>query len=187
MDNEWTRRIAALEAAVKEKDEDYAYLKQLFATENKAHNEWMNKAMEISRDNCEKQRQIASMKEHTWCAYCGHEIHIDDEAATKISEHIVLCEKHPIHIAFAEIEKQREQIAALTATLTELRKALSIAALAIEIASDWGVPNVQVDPPKDWTLEANGEDVKDGWCSTSQLASKLKEIAQDALKEASHE
>jgi len=82
-------------------------------------------------------------------------------------------------------EKQAERIAALTATLAELKQALRIAALAIEIASDWGVPNVQVYPPKEWGLYAFGEDVNDGWCSTAHLAEKLEELSRgkDALSE----
>lgn len=54
--------------------------------------------------------EITKMKEHTWCAYCGLEIFIDDEAATKISEHIMACEKHPLHIALAANGKLREEL-----------------------------------------------------------------------------
>jgi len=54
------------------------------------------------KELAEARREVELMKEHTWCAYCGHEIHIDDEAATKISEHIMACERHPIHIALAD-------------------------------------------------------------------------------------
>lgn len=55
--------------------------------------------------------EIVRMKELTWCAYCGHEILIDDEAATKISKHITEdCPKHPIRIALAEIAALREKL-----------------------------------------------------------------------------
>lgn len=55
--------------------------------------------------------EIVRMKKHTWCAYCGHEILIDDEAATKISKYITEdCPKHPIRIALAEIAALREKL-----------------------------------------------------------------------------
>jgi len=64
------------------------------------------------------------------------------------------------------------------ALVDELKAALRVAACAISIASDWNIDNVQVAPPAEWGLEAFGEDVADGWCSTAQLARKLKEIAK---------
>jgi hypothetical protein len=54
--------------------------------------------------------KIAHMQEHTWCAYCGLEIHIDDEAASKISKHIMGCQKHPIHVLLAANARQAEEI-----------------------------------------------------------------------------
>ena len=38
----------------------------------------------------------------TYCAYCGYEVPIDDEAASKISEHIATCLRHPMRIVEAE-------------------------------------------------------------------------------------
>lgn len=61
--------------------------------------------------------------------------------------------------------------------MDEIKKALLVAADALDIASDWNVDNVQVSPPKEWNLSANGEDTADGWCSTRALAAKLREIA----------
>jgi len=40
---------------------------------------------------CSSNERIKALEEKpksTWCAYCGHEVQIDDDAATKISEHI---------------------------------------------------------------------------------------------------
>jgi len=61
--------------------------------------------------------KLAESKSKTWCAYCGFEIAIDDDAATKIGEHIKECTKHPIrayerHNAEleAELAAAREQI-----------------------------------------------------------------------------
>lgn len=56
-----------------------------------------------NQERDELKAEIADMKKHTWCAYCGHEILIDDDLATKISEHIMTCEKHPLHIALAAL------------------------------------------------------------------------------------
>ena len=59
----------------------------------------------------------------------------------------------------------------------ELKAALVIAAKALEIAHDWNLPAVQVEPPKEWNLDGGGEDAEDGWCSTYSLAEKLRELA----------
>ncbi len=60
---------------------------------------------------------------------------------------------------------------------TEVKKALEIAASALDIADDWGVHNVQVNPPIEWDLECT-EGPNEGWCSTMELAAKLKELAE---------
>ena len=41
----------------------------------------------------------------TYCAYCGFEVPIDDEAASKISEHITTCHQHPMRHLERRIEK----------------------------------------------------------------------------------
>lgn len=58
----------------------------------------------------------------------------------------------------------------------EVKKALGITADALDIADDWGVHNVQVDPPIEWDLECT-EELSKEWCSTMALAEKLKELA----------
>ncbi len=90
-------------AAMKEKDKDLGIL-------NNFNNRQANELSGLTRDLLETKEEIARMKEHTWCAYCGFEIHIDDEASTKISEHIMTCPKHPIRVAFEEIERLRELV-----------------------------------------------------------------------------
>jgi hypothetical protein len=62
----------------------------------------------------------------------------------------------------------------------EIKRALLIAADALEIAADWNLPAVQVEPPREWGLAGGGEDVADGWCSTQALADKLRELADNA-------
>lgn len=57
--------------------------------------------------------------------------------------------------------------------IAKLKEALIFAAQALVIASEWHVENVQVYPPQEWNLPANGEDQKNGWCSTIELSYKL--------------
>ena len=66
----------------------------------------------------EAQKEIEKKNSKTWCAYCGFEIDIDDEASTKISEHIMNCPKHPIRI----YERHSEALEAENAALRERLK-----------------------------------------------------------------
>ena len=62
--------------------------------------------------------------------------------------------------------------------IKELKQALAIAAEALSIAADWNVNQVQVNPPKEWGLDGGDEDPEEGWCSTSDLARKLKQLSK---------
>lgn len=62
--------------------------------------------------------------------------------------------------------------------IKKLKEALKVAADALSIAADWNVNQVQVNPPKEWDLDGGGEDPEDGWCSTSALARKLRQLSQ---------
>ena len=68
-------------------------------------------------ENAELKTEIERRNSKTWCAYCGFEIDIDDEASTKISEHIMSCPDHPIR----SYERHSE---ALEAENAELRNRL---------------------------------------------------------------
>lgn len=59
--------------------------------------------------------EIATMKAHTYCAYCGHEAVNDDQSGTAISEHIRTCAKHPMRA----VEAERDTLAAQVADLKE--------------------------------------------------------------------
>lgn len=61
--------------------------------------------------------------------------------------------------------------------INQLKQALKIAADALDIASDWNVGQVQVNPPKEWELDGGDEDPEDGWCSTRDLARKLRQLS----------
>ncbi len=58
----------------------------------------------------------------------------------------------------------------------EVKKALEITASVLDIAADWNLIDVQVDPPKEWGLDAYMEDKDEGWCSTRELAAKLRKL-----------
>ncbi|MCP4990871.1 MAG: hypothetical protein GY928_33970 [Colwellia sp.] len=61
--------------------------------------------------------------------------------------------------------------------LKDVQKALEVGAKALIIASDWNIPEVQVNPPKRWGLDSISEDKEDGWCGTYDLSKKLKELS----------
>lgn len=61
--------------------------------------------------------------------------------------------------------------------IKKLKQALQVAADALDIASDWNVDQVQVNPPKEWELDGGDEDAEDGWCSTRDLARKLRQLS----------
>lgn len=46
----------------------------------------------------------------TYCAYCGHRVASDTDAASVISEHIATCEKHPLHKALRQLARSDELI-----------------------------------------------------------------------------
>ena len=40
--------------------------------------------------------RIRVVNDKTYCAYCGADFPLDDDAASMVSEHIKTCEKHPM-------------------------------------------------------------------------------------------
>jgi hypothetical protein len=74
-------------------------------------------------DNAELKTEIERRNSKTWCAYCGFEIDIDDEASTKISEHIMSCPKHPIRIYERHSEALEAENAALREQLKKMEEA----------------------------------------------------------------
>ena len=77
----------------------------------------------------------------------------------------------------AENDLQTDPLAS-SISHAELRAALVLAAKALNIASEWHVENVQINPPAEWCLTANGENTQEGWCSTNSLAKKLNQLAE---------
>jgi len=60
----------------------------------------------------------------------------------------------------------------------EARTALLLAADALELSTDWGVTDVQIEPPPEWGLVAVHENPDDGWCSVMALARLLRDLAK---------
>ena len=63
----------------------------------------------------ELEKELFDIKSKTFCAYCGFEIAIDNDAPLKIEAHIFECKKHPVCILskrIAELEKEVERLKA---------------------------------------------------------------------------
>jgi hypothetical protein len=57
--------------------------------------------------------KIREIKSKTYCTYCGIEFVVDDDAGTKVTEHIQTCSKHPLYQAntkIKELEARTEQV-----------------------------------------------------------------------------
>lgn len=52
-------------------------------------------------------------REQTYCTYCGIVFKIDDEAGTKVTEHIQTCEVHPMRVVEQQLAASQEQVAML--------------------------------------------------------------------------
>lgn len=62
--------------------------------------------------------------------------------------------------------------------MTEIKRILKVVADALDIASDFGIIDVQANPPLEWGLVAYEEDVNEGWCSIQELVKKLRELSE---------
>ena len=49
----------------------------------------------------------------TYCAYCGTEFLLDDDAAKNVTDHIKTCKKHPMRAVESELAQAREILAPL--------------------------------------------------------------------------
>ncbi len=67
--------------------------------------ELMPEAMKIRKIR-EQELEIDRLKSMTYCAYCGIEFPLDDDAANQVSEHIRTCDKHPLREVEAESDRR---------------------------------------------------------------------------------
>lgn len=59
--------------------------------------------------------------------------------------------------------------------IKQLKQALKVAADALSIANDWNVNEMEIDVPSEWELDSEG--LEEGWCFTSELCSKLRQLS----------
>lgn len=82
--------------------------------------------------------ELAEIKTKTWCAYCGLEIAIDNDAADKISKHVMEdCTKHPIRAYKRHAEALEEQNTQLITELAEARKVCKFTADEVDLIRQW--------------------------------------------------
>ncbi len=60
----------------------------------------------------------------TYCAYCGAEYPLDDNAATQVSEHIKICKKHPMRASEAEVARLTARAEVAEARLSDVEAVL---------------------------------------------------------------
>ena len=68
------------------------------------------------------------------------------------------------------------------AFLNDCRKALLLAAEALEIASEWGLQDVQANPPPEWGLVAYDENAEDGWVAAAEVAKICRFFAETQVQ-----
>jgi ABC-type phosphate transport system auxiliary subunit len=74
---------------------------------------------EVTAERDALREEAADLRRHTWCAYCGHEIAMDDNSATLIGEHIRLCEKHPMRKVETERDALKKRVEKLEAAMNK--------------------------------------------------------------------
>ena len=74
----------------------------------------------------ELQNQIDEYKKQstlTYCVHCGVTFPVDDEAGTKVVEHIQTCEKHPL---FIERQKHKKEVQELQAKIDSMKSSVIV-------------------------------------------------------------
>ncbi len=61
---------------------------------------------ELLRQLIEVRQERDEAKRSTYCAFCGYEVANDDpDRPGKIAQHVLVCEKHPIHDLMQKLER----------------------------------------------------------------------------------
>ena len=71
----------------------------------------------------EVERENARLKGKTYCAFCGHEVELDDEAASGIALHLRTCAKHPMREVEAQRDAEKQRADRAEATIAKARAA----------------------------------------------------------------
>jgi ribosomal protein L31 len=68
---------------------------------------------EVIAENEQLKKQIEEYNAQstlTYCVFCGAKFPMDDEAGTKVIEHVKTCEKHPLYQANQRIKESEEKV-----------------------------------------------------------------------------
>jgi hypothetical protein len=102
-------------------------LEMLYRTQGEA----LDRENDALRARCEKaeaerevlKEELKAYKGKTYCAYCGYAITMDDDAS-KVSDHILVCEKHPMQVMAAAVNKIEAERDALQKQCNEYRSTM---------------------------------------------------------------
>lgn len=112
----------------------------------------------------------------TYCAYCGAEYPLDDNAATLVSEHIKTCAKHPMRAIEAEVTRLTTHAEKALIEVERLRGQLNSMMLVLQKYQPAGSP-----PPGDeiilatWILESLTAAFENANADAARLASTFHE------------
>jgi chromosome segregation ATPase len=133
----YTDHIATLEAAGKEQTKESDYFRHELNVRTIQLSDANKQIAALEAAVKDKDEEINHPK-RTYCAYCGYVVDIDDNAASKISEHIMSCELHPMRI-------YEKQIAALTAENQRWKEDVNQTEAALGISGLYARKDDQID------------------------------------------
>ena len=81
----------------------------------------------LRTDLAAAQAKLVTVTSRTYCAYCGHAVEMDDDAASGISVHVQTCPKHPMRAVEADLAATRELLAAKGTEVERLRAGYNLA------------------------------------------------------------
>jgi hypothetical protein len=115
---EWDKELSDLRTQLAEAQGEIGRMNISLELQADRVDKLIDENVKAEADNAELKTEIERRNSKTWCAYCGFEIDIDDEASTKISEHIMSCPKPPLR----RYERHSEALEAENAALRERLK-----------------------------------------------------------------
>lgn len=76
-------------------------------------NDWdgeEHRLLDLIGDLAEALEEADRLNRSTYCAYCGERCELDSDCAEKISEHIKICDKHPMREVEAELARVKAEV-----------------------------------------------------------------------------